>query len=163
MNKMRMLRALGLFFLLFGAGAAAAHYYEIGGLQIIHPWARATVPSAANGVVYVDISNEGETPDRLIAVETAIAERAELHTVLMEDGVAKMRAIEAIELAPGATALLEPGGDHIMLFGLKGPLIEGETLPLRLVFEVAGPIDIELTVEAAGAGADDHSEHNADE
>jgi copper(I)-binding protein len=158
-----MLRALGLFFLLFGAGAAAAHYYEIGGLQIIDPWARATVPSAANGVVYVAISNEGETPDRLIAVETAMAERAELHTVLMEDGVAKMRAIEAIELAPGETALLEPGGDHIMLFGLKGPLIEGETLALRLVFEVAGPIEIELIVEAAGAGADDHSEHGAEQ
>ncbi|MEX2200545.1 MAG: copper chaperone PCu(A)C [Dongiaceae bacterium] len=158
----RLLHITALF-LLFVAGSAAAHYDEIGGLQIIHPWARATVPSASNGVVYVAIANEGETPDRLIAVETAIAERAELHTVLMEDGVAKMRAIEAIELAPGETVLLEPGGDHIMLFGLKGPLIEGETLALRLIFEVAGPIDIELTVEAVGADGDDHGDHDATE
>jgi hypothetical protein len=162
MKTKRMLRALCLFFLLIGTGSAAAHYYEIGGLRIVHPWARATVPSAANGVVYVAISNEGDTPDRLIAVETAIAARAELHTVLMEDGVAKMRPIAAIELAPGETALLEPGGDHIMLFGLKGPLIEGEMLAVRLVFEVAGPIDIELIVEPAGAGAGDHSEHSSE-
>ncbi|MEX0810038.1 MAG: copper chaperone PCu(A)C [Dongiaceae bacterium] len=159
----RLLRIVTVM-LLFVAGSAAAHYYEIGGLQIIHPWARATVPSAKNGAIYVAISNEGDTADRLIAVETPMAERAELHTVLMEDGVAKMRPLEALDLLPGETALLEPGGIHIMLFGLKGPLVEGETLALTLTFEKAGAIDIELTIEGAGAGADaeDHSKHETE-
>ncbi|MDZ4737330.1 MAG: copper chaperone PCu(A)C [Rhodospirillaceae bacterium] len=160
----RLLRIVAVM-LLFVSGSAAAHCYEIGGLQIIHPWARATVPSAQNGVVYVAISNEGDTADRLVAVASPAAARAELHTILMEDGVAKMRPLDAIEIAPGETAPLEPGGDHIMLLGLKGPLVEGHKLALTLTFEKAGAIDIELTIEAAGAGAhaDDHSEHQTEE
>lgn len=156
-----MLRVIALL-LLFVAGSAAAHYYEIGGLQFIHPWARATVPSAKNGAVYVEISNEGDMADRLVAVASPAAERAELHIVLMEDGVAKMRPLDALDLAPGETVLLEPGGIHIMLFGLKGPLVEGETLALTLTFEKAGAIDIELTIEAAGAAADDHGDHSSE-
>jgi periplasmic copper chaperone A len=163
MIAMKILRAAALLLTIAG-GSAAAHYYEFGGLEIIHPWARATVPSARNGVVYVTIANTGDAADRLIGAESAAAERVELHRHVVEDGVARMRAIEAIGIAPGETTRLAPGGHHIMLFGLTGPLVEWSTFPLTLIFEQAGAIEVEVMIESAvaSAPAEDHGEHNAE-
>jgi copper(I)-binding protein len=38
-----------------------------------------------------------------------------------------------------------------MMMGLKEPLAQGSTVPLTLVFEKAGKIDVELAVEGMGA------------
>ena len=60
-------------------GQALAHDYTADGLFIDHPWARAMPPSATTGAAYLRINNNGEVADRLLAVETAAAETAELH------------------------------------------------------------------------------------
>jgi copper(I)-binding protein len=72
----------------------------------------------------------------------------------------KMRPIEAIEVNLGEPTVLRPGGLHIMLIGLKKPLVAGQTFPLRLRFEKAGELPVEVTVRkiAAGEGAE-HSHH----
>jgi len=133
------------------AAPAGAHEFKLGNLTIDHPWARASIGQAKVGAAYFALINHGEEPDRLIGVETPVAERPALHTHLMEEGVMKMRPVEAIEIDPGAPTLLQPGGLHVMLMGLKAPLVEGESFPLVLTFEKSGSIEIEVTVDSATA------------
>ena len=60
----------------------------------------------------------------------------------------RMRQVEAIEVAPGTPTVLEPGGLHIMLIGLTGPLVEGESFPLTLDFETAEDITVDVTIQS---------------
>ena len=84
----------------------------------------------------------------------------QIHMTEMTNGVMSMKEVEGgIEIPAGGTIQLEPGGNHVMLMGLKAPLVEGETLPLTLVFEKAGKVDVDVPVMAPGAmiGEMDHS------
>lgn len=130
---------------------------SVGELQIEGVWARATPPAARQGAVYLAIRNGGKVPDRLVAVSAPVAAKAELHTHLDEGGVMRMRPVKAIEIAPGQSAALRPGGDHIMLVDLKAPLKEGERFPLTLRFEHSGTavIDVPIT-RSAPASHDSH-------
>jgi periplasmic copper chaperone A len=138
--------------ILLASAAAFAEDFSAGGLRIEQPWARATAGNLKTGAAYLRIRNEGSEPDRLLRVETPVAERAVLHRTEMTNGVARMFHMQSVEVAPGATASLSPeNGNHVMLEGLKQPLKRGETVPLTLVFEKAGQINVTMKVEAAGA------------
>ena len=129
------------------SASALAHEFKLGDLMIDHPWARASIGQAPNGAAYMALMTKGSETDRLVAVESDVAKRIELHTHLMEDGVMKMRQVEAIEVAPGEPTVLKPGGLHVMLMGLKEPLVEGQRFPLTLVFEKAGRVQIEVAIQ----------------
>ncbi|CAO3435714.1 copper chaperone PCu(A)C [Azospirillum endophyticum] len=146
---------------LFGTGPALAHSYKAGPIEIGHPWARATAPSAPNGGAYLSLTNTGTTEDHLVSASTPVAEKAELHTHLNENGVMKMREVPPIAIAPGQEVKLAPGGLHIMLLGLKHPLEKGARIPLTLRFEKAGAVDVEIAVEAAGQSAPQAEGHMA--
>ncbi len=133
------------------AGVAAAADFTAGDLVIRDPWSRATAGPAHNGVIYLAITNRGGAADRLVAVTTPAAASASLHRSEMAGGVMKMRPVAAIGIAPGETAVLEPGGLHIMLMRLARPLREGESFAAELVFERAGTVRIAVTVAGPGA------------
>jgi copper(I)-binding protein len=96
-------------------------------------FARAVPEGVRASAAYMTLVNAGDADDRLIAAEAPFAARVELHTHLMEDGVAKMREVEGgIPVPAGESVTLEPGGLHVMLMGLSAPLAEGETAPLTL-------------------------------
>lgn len=139
---------------------ATAHEYKLGELEIIHPWARASAGEAKNGAVYLEIVNNGATADRLIGASTAVADHAELHMHVSENGILKMRPVDGgIDLAPGAHVVLKPGGLHVMLMGLAAPLQEGESFPISLTFEKAGAIEVSAIVASV---ATMHDSHGAD-
>ena len=143
------------------SGVSQAHEYKLGDLLIDHPWARASIGKAPNGAAYMTITTEGTETDRLLAVESDVANRIELHNHLMVDGVMKMRPVAAIEVAPGEPTLLQPGGLHVMLMGLKAPLKKGENFPMTLVFERAGKVEVEIKIEdATETGAPSGQEHD---
>ena len=148
---------LAVALLLAGIGPASAHSYKLGALEIGHPWARATPPTAPTGGGYLSVKNTGTTPDRLVSVSSPAAETVQVHEMKMEGNVMRMREIAGgLEIPPGATVTLAPGGMHLMMMGLKGPLKQGERVPLTLVFEKAGKIDVELAVVAMGATPGHH-------
>ena len=144
--------ALTLAALPFVGGTAFAHDYKQGGVHVDHPWSRATAPQARNGAAYFVLNATGADSDRLLSATSPVAEKIELHTHLMEDGVMKMRPVTAIEVTPGSPTMLQPGGLHVMLLGLKTPLVKGEKFPLTLRFEKAGELKVDVNVEDAGAG-----------
>jgi len=148
------MRALVVALLLgLGSPSLAADMTEVGDLVIRDPWVRASLGNAPNSVAYMTIESEGDAPDRLIGGETPVARRVALHRHVMEDGIARMRPVEAIEIAPGAPAVLEPGGLHVMLMGLEEKLEVGATVPLTLTFERAGSVELEVPVRGMSGGA----------
>jgi copper(I)-binding protein len=128
--------------------------YRLGAIEIGQPWARATPPTAESGGGFLVITNTGATPDRLIAVKSPAADKVEIHEMKMDGNIMRMREVEkGIEIPPGATVELKPGGFHVMFMGLKAPFAKDAKVPLTLVFEKAGSIDVDLMVQAMGAQA----------
>jgi hypothetical protein len=118
-------------------------------LEVTNAWARATPAKAENGVAFVTI--QSPTADRLLSVASPVAKKAELHTMEMAGMVMKMRPMAALDVPAGQPVTLKPGGEHIMLLGLNGPLREGQSFPLTLTFEKAGVREVTVAVEKPGA------------
>ena len=126
--------------------------YKLGAIEIGHPWSRATPPTAESGGGFLAVTNTGTTPDRLIAVKSPAADKVEIHEMKMDGNIMRMREVEkGIEIPPGATVELKPGGFHVMFMGLRAPFAKDAKVPLTLVFEKAGSIDVDLMVQAMGA------------
>ncbi|MFB9970814.1 copper chaperone PCu(A)C [Pseudoroseomonas cervicalis] len=154
LNRRLLLRALpgalSLLALPPLARRASAHSYKAGDVEIGHPWSRAA-PPRGTGAGFMTLRNTGSQPDRLVAARAAIARTVEIHTHLHEGGVMRMRPVEGgIVLPPGQEVALAPGGYHLMLIGLSEALVQGQRVPVTLVFERGGEIQVELAVEAAG-------------
>lgn len=126
-------------------------------IKIMEAVARASMP---NGAVYMRLVNKGRTADRLVGVETHVAEAAELHeTSLDENDIMQMRPLDAVDVPARGSAVLEPGGMHVMLMGLHRELATGDTFELTLNFEQSGPQTIEVKVMdgmAIDSGQMDH-------
>lgn len=132
--------------------AAQAHdSVTAGDLTIENARARATPAGARVTGGYMLIENRGAAPDRLVGGSTPAAERVEIHEMAMDDGVMKMRPIPGgLEIPPGGSVELKPGGYHIMLMELKAQLNAGDEVPATLTFEKAGPVEVVLTVVPIG-------------
>jgi copper(I)-binding protein len=136
---------------------AIAHDYKVGSLEIVQPWTRATPATAQSGGGFLTITNKGTAPDRLLSARSTVSDRVEVHEVRMDNNVMKMRELEkGLEIPAGATVMLKPGGYHIMFMGLKAPFAKDTKVPVTLVFEKAGSLDVELAVEALGTSAPKH-------
>lgn len=140
------------------AGPAAAHEITVGDLQIIHANIPEPAVAAKTAAGYMVIANDGAEPDALIGIETPVAQKAMLHESATDaQGVTRMTHVDRLPIPAGDAAVLEPGGFHIMLMGLTGPLAEGQMVPATLVFEKAGRVQIEFMIDPASGG--DHSNH----
>jgi len=116
------------------------------GVVALKAWARASTPNAKNGAAYVTIMNHGMKADRLVGASSGVAAKVELHTHKNDAGVMRMRRISSVEVPAHGTAHLKPGGDHIMLMGLKTPLKAGERIALTLILESGQEIQLEAMV-----------------
>jgi copper(I)-binding protein len=129
-----------------GGVAARAQEFSQGTVTVRQPWSRETAPGLGIGVGYLQVLNHGPRPDLLLAVRTTAAERVEIHQSSMDRGMMKMRRVEQVAIPAGAEVAFEPGGLHLMLIGLKAPLVAGKSLPLVLQFRDAGAIKVDFEV-----------------
>lgn len=162
-SRYLQLAAIALPLLMATIAASSAHDFTIGDLTVDHPWSRQTPSTAAVGVGYLTITNNGSEPDRLVGGSAELAEGFEIHTSESSDGVARMRRLEdSVPIEPGATVELRPLGTHVMLTGLKRPIERDRPFEGTLVFERAGTLEVTFAVEALGApspAADEHEGH----
>lgn len=157
----RNLALAALFLPLAAMPLAASASDSKDGIRLESAWSRASAGAARNGAAYLTVHNEGDKADRLVSGSSPVAETVELHTHIKDGEVMRMRPVEAIEVPTGGSVTLKPGGDHVMLIGLRAPLKEGETFPLTLVFENGGARDVEVTVKSVGARGDhSHGSHH---
>jgi copper(I)-binding protein len=150
-----MLRSIVLLSLLAVAGVpgVAPAAAQAPAIEVDHAWARATPAGARTAALYLTLVNKGHAADRLVAVSTPVAGKAEVHSSTTENGVMQMRPVAALEVKPGSPLVLKPGGYHVMLMELKQPLVAGQSFAVTLTFEKAGAIDATATVEKLGAAA----------
>ena len=154
-HKFALLTLLGAF-----AASCAAADFTAGSLQLNDLWIRASVPGQTNGAGYLQIINPSNTADKLISAQAEAATRVELHTVITEDGVAKMRQVAGVDIPAHGNAKLAPGGYHVMFLQLTGPFKQDSLIPVVLKFEKAGEVRVNFTVKPStynpgnqGAGA----------
>lgn len=110
-------------------------------------WGRPSPMSAANAAFYMSIHNNGSEPEELQAADIDICGRTELHESKIDDnGVMSMHHVEKIDIPPGQTISLEPGGLHIMCIGRQAELVSGEQIPILLEFATLGELEVEADI-----------------
>ncbi len=118
-------------------------------IRIEHPWARATAPGAKAAGGFLGLINAGTATDKLTGGTVDFADKVEVHEMAVVDNVMTMKRLDTgLEIAPGATAELKPGGYHIMFVGLKRQLADGETVKVVLNFEKAGAVSVDFAVKS---------------
>ncbi len=142
--------------------STAAHDFKVGDIEIQHPWVAPTIASSRVTGVYFTVKNLGKTSDKLIRIEVSdeVADSASLHELREVDGMLRMRPLSnGKQIDPGESVQFEQGGDHGMLVGLKAPLLIGDKFEASLVFEKAGPVNVEFWAERGPASQDTHANH----
>ena len=135
--------------ILFAGALAALPSLAAAQMQVTDPYGRAASPMSASGAAFMAVTNPTDTDDRILAATSDIAERVELHThIQTSDGVMQMVHLEdGIPLPAGETGLLERGGLHVMLRGIRQPLKQGDTFTLTLEFETAEPVTVTVPID----------------
>lgn len=120
-------------------------------LVITDPVSRATPAGAPTGIGYMTIANTGATPDRLIAASSPLADHVEIHEMAVANGIMTMHPVPGGLAVPAhGSVTLKPGSYHLMLIGPKQPFKAGDTIPVILTFEHAGPEEVGLAVKPMG-------------
>ena len=112
---------------LFSAGVAAAD------LEVSNPWVRGTVSAQKATGAFMQLSSKGGVS--LVGVGSPAANIVEIHEMVMDNNVMKMRALPRLEVEAGKVLELKPGSYHVMLIDLKKPLAKGEIVPITLRVE----------------------------
>jgi copper(I)-binding protein len=102
------------------------------------------------------ITNHAMATDKLLGASSPVAAEVQLHGSTDDNGVMRMRPIDALEIASHGSATMDPGGMHFMLMQLATPLVAGSRFPMTLRFEQAGEVTVDVIVQD-GAGAHAHS------
>jgi copper(I)-binding protein len=129
-----------------------------GPLEVRDAYAHATSTAQPVGAGFLTLVN-GAGADRLVGVTCTRSQTVELHSMSMDGGVMKMRKLDAIDVPTKGSVVLEPGGTHLMLIGLKAPLAEGQEVPIELRFDKAGVVKATLKVRARVPASHEGHEH----
>ena len=154
MNSLQRMASMAAFAWLPVCGAFAAD-----SVTTANAWVRATVPGQSVAGAYLDIT--ARAPAALIAVESPVAVKSELHTMSMDGGVMKMRPVGKIVLPAKQTVSLKPGGYHVMLIDIRRELKAGERVALKLVVEDAKGVKSTLQVDAEVRGVTGQAPHKS--
>jgi len=123
-------------------------------IVVTQAWSRATPHGSTVAGGYLTIENKGSAAERLLSASTPVAKKIEIHEMAVTDGIMTMRPIEdGLSIKSGDTVKFLPGGLHLMIIGLNGPLVQGDKVSVTLRFEKAGEIVVSFDVRAMGAPA----------
>lgn len=114
---------------------------------IENPHVRATPPHSKNSAAFMLINNTSDKSYKLVAASSDISERVELHSHIMSEGMMKMRQVEDIEIKAEGNVELRPGSFHVMFLGLKAPLVEGQSIKLKLYFDNGDEIIVDAPIK----------------
>ena len=111
-------------------------------IRVADAWTRPVILENRPSAVYFTITNKAAEDDKLIKAVSLLAKRIEFHTHKHMGGVMKMVQVENIPVSANSTAKVEPGGYHLMVFGLSMKFVVGDEFPLVLTFEKAGRVTV---------------------
>ncbi len=111
-------------------------------------WVREVIPGQEATAAYLVIESRDHEADALIGASCDAAGTVEIHTMKNQAGMMVMKKLDRLPLAPGGKIVLAPGGNHLMLFGLKRDLRAGDHVRLKLTFQAAGEVEVDASVKA---------------
>jgi len=133
-----------------------------GEVTVSEAWARATAPGQDSASVSLHITSQQDA--KIIAVNSTASGNVEIHSMVHEDGMMMMRAMDAFELKAKQEVILGDGANHIMLVGLKKPLKVGDSVPLVLIVQFADKrkekVEVKAEVRALTENHDEHMHHH---
>lgn len=142
--------------------ATTATAHAAGRLGVADAWIRAAPPGARMLAGYAILKNEGDQPLSILSVHSDAFRMASLHESVVEDGVAKMRELNRLALAPGETVRLAPGGKHLMLMQPRRELAIADAVEVTFLLADGTRVETSFAVHAPDApgaesgGAHDH-------
>ncbi|MET0226913.1 MAG: copper chaperone PCu(A)C [Dokdonella sp.] len=137
---------------LFGAAGVAQ---AAGKLGVTDAWIREAPPGASMLAGYATLTNTGDAPITLLTVQSDVFRMASLHETVIDNGISKMRELHRIELAPGASVSLKPGGKHLMLMQPRQEVHAGDKVEMLFLLVDGTRLETYFDVVAASASADD--------
>jgi copper(I)-binding protein len=134
-------------------------------LDIENAWVRAMPPFQPNTAAYLTLVNRGDVAVAIVGARADVAEKTELHTTRMVDGLTRMEQLKALAVAPGERVELAPGGTHLMLLGLAYRPVPGDDIRLCLQLVSGGEVCTVAEVRMSDdlPGTTDHSHHHTTE
>ncbi len=137
---------------------ASGNEVRVGNLKIENPQARATVPAQKMSGGFLKIENKGGA-DKLLAASSSVSKTMELHTMIMDGNVMRMREVKGIDVPANGVVELKPGGLHLMFIDLNEQLKPGSTFKVKLKFEKAGEVEVPFQVMESRPSGHGHSGH----
>ncbi len=129
------------------SAAAGAASPAAAGVQVRDAWVRPAVQGQSGTGGYLTL--ETREPVTLLGFRSPVASETELHEMRMSGDVMQMRALPSLPMKAGAVLKLGPGGQHLMLMGLKRALAVGDVVPLTLKFKTAKGQPFEVQTQAS--------------
>jgi len=142
MVSARLKQLLATTVLSFMAGPVLA----VGHLQVEQPWVRTAPPGAAMLAGYAVLRNDGDAPLVVRSVSSPDFRAVSLHESVSVDGVAQMRTLDSLVIAPGGTLLLAPTGKHLMLMQPVRELASGATVTVHFILKDTSPVDVDFSL-----------------
>jgi len=142
--------ALLLLAMAFAPQPALAHSHKKRGLEIVHPWTPAMLDARIRNItVYMTLKNRSRAADRLVRAATPLAEKVELIDLQSVGSVKLPAPVTALGIPARGTRELKVDGPRLLVTGIKKRFHAYDSFPVTLVFEKAGRIVVEVTVEEA--------------
>ncbi len=120
-----------------------------GKLNVTDAWVLETPETQSMTAAFMKISNSASEDDALTSALSDAAEKTEIHEMVMEGEKMIMRPVEKVAIGAGQSVELKRGGLHVMLIGVKKHYKEGDIVHLKLHFEKAGDMEMDLPVKKA--------------
>ena len=119
------------------------------GVVVEDAWVRENIAPLEITAGYLVVRNEGEAT-ALVSARTDVAGVTELHVMVVQDDVMRMRKVDEIPVAGYGVTRLQPGGSHLMLIGLTRDLVVGEEIGLVLEFDNGQTVEVKALVKEVG-------------
>lgn len=118
--------------------------------SVDHAWVRLPAVSGRPGAAYFTVHG-GAVEDRLMAVSSPLAVRAEMHDMSMAEGMMKMSPIDAGLAVPAkGDVKFDSGGKHVMLYDISPSVLPGGKMTLTFTMASGQKLETEAAVIAAG-------------
>lgn len=117
-------------------------------VEVSNAWVKETIPGTENGAGYFTLTNQSNEPALLVGASTEAARAVEVHQHVLIEGMMRMRRIPELVIGSGQTIVFQPGGYHLMVFGVKSPFIVGGQVEFTLHFADGDQKTIQADIRA---------------
>ena len=145
------LRTFALAALVAASLGAASSAHAEGKLSVYDAWIRNAPPGATMMAGYATLKNEGDAPIKVLTVQSDAFRQSSIHETVVERGVSRMRELPRVDLAPGASVEMKPGGAHLMLSEPRHPILVGDKV--HMVFLLADGTRVETYFDVVAPDA----------